>query len=100
MSSPRLISLFDLLKTADELSIHDESVSSWDVDRGSEQPAVYRLDSCHRIYRFEDQLVELDADGRCLASTLSGEGVLITAELKRPVTAADVLSAMQAQPKA
>lgn len=48
MSTPRLISLFDLLKTADELSIHDESVSSWGVDRGSEQPAVYRLDSCHR----------------------------------------------------
>lgn len=65
MSTPRLILLFDLLKTADDLTIHDESVSSWDVDPGSEQPAVYRLDSSHRIYRFEDQLVELDADASC-----------------------------------
>ncbi|EMM5101446.1 hypothetical protein ACN5ZJ_006464 [Pseudomonas aeruginosa] len=98
MSNSNLVSLFDILNVAHDLTLCGDDVSNWVHEFGSE-PSTFRLDTSDRLYRFEDQLVALDQDGVCCADTVTGEAISLKAELKRPVTPEDVLKAMQASPK-
>ncbi|HBO5516234.1 TPA: hypothetical protein L4559_005163 [Pseudomonas aeruginosa] len=95
MSNSNLVSLFDILNVAHDLTLCGDDVGNWVQEFGSE-PSTFRLDTSDRLYRFEDQLVSLDEDGVCCADTVTGETISLKAELKRPVTPADVLKAMQA----
>lgn len=98
MSNSNLVSLFDVLNIAHDLTLCGDDVGNW-VHEFNSEPGTFRLDTSDRIYRFEDQLVVLDEDGVCVADTVVGETVTLKAELKRPVTCDDVLKAMQSQPQ-
>lgn len=98
MSNSNLVSLFDILNVAHDLTLCGDDVHNW-VHEFSSEPGTYRLETNDRLYRFEDQLVSLDEDGVCCADTVTGETLSLRAELKRPVRPEDVLKAMEASRK-